>query len=351
MPTTPHHGVAVSSPAIGPGTALAPSGKVRDEFRALTSTCGVYQLNSRAKIGLTGSDRVRWLNGMVTNNVRDLTVNHGIYAFLLNPQGHILGDLLAYNLGDRILVDTDASQVAKIRATFDHYIIMDDVEVLDLTDEAAAVGIAGPDSEKVLRAAGFELPELQALQVAEILWRETKVRLVRGEHERDRSFEIWASRGEVDKIHAALSEAGAVPIGETALELYRIALGIPRYGQDIRERDLPQETEQQRALNFNKGCYVGQEIVERIRSRGNVHRKFTGLRIDGPRPENGAKIQLQDKDIGEITTAAVIPACDGDQVVALGYIRREASNSGKEVRVGESAARVSELPFADLFGQ
>ncbi len=92
-----------------------------------------------------------------------------------------------------------------------------------------------------------------------------------------------------------------------ALELYRIALGVPRYGQDIRERDLPQETEQARALNFNKGCYIGQEIVERIRSRGNVHRKFTGFLVSGPPPALGTKIQVQAKDVGEITSSATIP--------------------------------------------
>jgi aminomethyltransferase len=149
-------------------------------------------------------------------------------------------------------------------------------------------------------------------------------------------------------LSASLVQGGAKPVDGDAFEIYRIALGVPRYGQDIRERDLPQETEQQRALNFSKGCYVGQEIVERIRSRGNVHRKFTGFRVEGHPPTPGAKIQVQDKDVGEITSAAIIPAASGDQAVALGYIRREASSAGNEVRVGESVARVRELPFHDL---
>jgi glycine cleavage system aminomethyltransferase T len=105
MPTTPQNEVAVSAMPHAPRAPLP--AKVRDEFRALSSTCGVYDLGSRAKIGLTGSDRVRWLNGMVTNNVRDLAVGHGVYAFLLNPQGHILGDLYAYNRGEQIFVDTE----------------------------------------------------------------------------------------------------------------------------------------------------------------------------------------------------------------------------------------------------
>src|SRR5260221_8634485 len=116
-------------------------GDVRQEFQALASTCGVFDLGSRAKISLTGGDRTRWLNGMVTNNIRDLAQGWGVYAFLLNPQGHILGDLYAYNRGESLLVDTDRWQVEKILAVFDKYIIMDDVEVADVGDRLTAVGI------------------------------------------------------------------------------------------------------------------------------------------------------------------------------------------------------------------
>ena len=116
------------------GTALADRPTLAmcaPNFRRWFPASGVYDLSSRAKISLTGSDRVRWLNGMVTNNIRDLEPGHGVYAFLLNPQGHILGDLYAYNRGESLLVDTDQSQVEKILAVFDKYIIMDDVEVAD----------------------------------------------------------------------------------------------------------------------------------------------------------------------------------------------------------------------------
>src|ERR1700752_5195989 len=140
------------------------------EFARLREHCGVYALGYRAKISLTGGDRVRWLNGMVTNNIRDLAVDHGVYAFLLNPQGHILGDLYAYNRGESITVDTDAPQAEKILATFDHYIIMDDVEVTNLGEQLTALGIAGPKSGEVLAAAGFAVPEMQALQVLSVTW-------------------------------------------------------------------------------------------------------------------------------------------------------------------------------------
>jgi folate-binding protein YgfZ len=348
MRTTPQNDVALPTESPTSSSPKAISGKVTDEFRALKSTCGTYDLASRAKIRLTGADRTRWLNGMVTNNIRDLADGHGVYAFLLNPQGHILGDLYAFNLGDEIVVDTASSQLDKILATFDHYIIMDDVEVANLSDEIHSIGIAGPNARQTLVAAGFTIADLIPLQIADIEWRGQKIRIVRGGHESYPSFEIWASPDTAREAFSALTQSGAKPVSSEALDLYRIALGTPRYGQDIRERDLPQETEQHRALNFSKGCYVGQEIVERIRSRGNVHRKFTGFHIDGPPPAPGTKIQLQDKDIGEITTSAIIPASTGIQTVALGYIRREAGAPGKEVRIAESLARVAELPFADL---
>src|SRR5271154_7503431 len=143
---------------------LAPTldfGDARAEFRALVSGCGVYGVQGRARIGLTGSDRVRWLNGMVTNNIRDLAVGHGVYAFLLNPQGHILGDLYVYNRGDSLTIDTDQSQSEKLLATFDHYIIMDDVELANVNDKLTTIGITGPKAREVLGTVGFEIPELE----------------------------------------------------------------------------------------------------------------------------------------------------------------------------------------------
>jgi folate-binding protein YgfZ len=347
-PSTPHNDLEVSLSIPAEQAHPAGLGTVRDEFRALTSTCGLYDRSSRAKIRLTGNDRVRWLNGMVTNNVRDLGANHGVYAFLLNPQGHILGDLYGYNRGDDLLVDTDSAQLEKILATFEHYIIMDDVEITNISKQLTTVGVAGPNAALVLRSAGIAIPELHPLQVANLAWRQIEVSVVRGEHEPYPSYEIWIVSEQAKNLTDALLASRAAPAGRDALELYRIALGVPRYGRDIRERDLPQETEQQRALNFNKGCYVGQEIVERIRSRGNVHRKFTGFLMAGPPPAPGAKIQVQAKDVGEITSSAVIPSAKGESTVALGYIRREFGISGKQVQIAESAAIVADPPFTDL---
>ncbi len=322
----------------------------RVEFAALLGGCGVYDLGFRARISLTGGDRVRWLNGMVTNNIRDLAAGRGAYAFLLNPQGRILGDMVVYNLGDKLVVETDRSQVEKILATFDHYIIMDDVEVADISVEQTALGLAGPKSRAVLNAAGIAVPEMQPLQMITPQCNCdcgcVACTVVRGEDAEQESYELWLAPQDVYKTWQALLAAGAAPTGSEALEMQRIVAGIPLYGMDIRERDLPQETEQMRALNFNKGCYVGQEIVERIRSRGNVHRKFTGFLVEGAAEiAAAAKITSDEKEVGEITSVAVVPTPSGERTLALGYIRREVGVPGREVTVGSDKATVVQLPL------
>jgi folate-binding protein YgfZ len=316
----------------------------------MRSACGVYDLGFRTKISLTGGDRVRWSNGMVTNNIRDLAVGQGAYAFLLNPQGHILGDLYAYNRGESITVDTDSGQAEKILTTFDHYIIMDDVEVTNLSEQLTALGVAGPESREILSAAGFKVPEVQALQVQSLMWQGTDCTLVCGEDAEHLSYEVWLAPDRVRQLWDVFVAAGATRVGFEALELRRIVTGIPRYGVDIRERDLPQETEQARALNFNKGCYVGQEIVERIRSRGAVHRKFAGFLIEGAgavRIAPGTKIVSGEKEVGEITSSASLQLPRGNRTVALGYIRREVGVPGREVTLGTAKATVVQLPVTD----
>jgi folate-binding protein YgfZ len=346
------HGEGLGAASVGEYRGATTAARFRDpqaEFAALRAGCGVYDLGYRAKISLTGEDRVRWLNGMVTNNIRDLATGQGVYAFLLNPQGRILGDLYAYNRGESIAVDTDYSQVEKILATFDHYIIMDDVEVKNLSEQLTTLGIAGPKSREVLTAAGIEIPETAPLQIFEAKCTCdcdcTRCTAVRGEDPAHESYELWLAPGDVRKTWDALAAHGATPVGSEAIELHRIVSGIPLYGVDIRERDLPQETEQMRALNFNKGCYVGQEIVERIRSRGAVHRKFSGFVADATAAiAAGNKIVAGEKEVGEITSAARLHSPDGDRTVALGYTRREVGVPGREVMIGAAKATVVQLP-------
>jgi folate-binding protein YgfZ len=321
-------------------------GDAQAEFAALRSACGLFDLGWRAKLVATGEDRIRWMNGMVTGNLRDLAPGRGTYSFLLNPQGHILGDLYVYNHGDHLLLDTDASQSERLREVFEKYIIMDDVEVTDISEKLTALGLRGPQAAAVLEKCGLNVSSFQPLELRDATWQEAGVSLVRAAGNAP-GFEVWLAPQNAGRCWDALVAAGATPAGTEALELWRIAAGIPRYGQDIRERDLPQETEQHQALDFTKGCYVGQEIVERIRSRGQVHRKFTGFRIaDGSPAPPGTKLQADGKDVGELTSVASLLQSNGTQAtLGLGYVRRELALPGKTLDAGGAAVTVAELPF------
>jgi len=333
--------------------AAAPDfGDARAEFQALLAGCGLYDLSGRARIAVTGGDRVRWLNGMATNNIRDLAAGHGVYAFLLNAQGRIQADLYVFQRGESLLVDTERGQREKVMQLFDHYIIADDVEIADITETITAVGLTGPESRKVLERAGIiarELaPDLAPLQFADTTWQhaaqQKTVTLLRSGEEAGESWQIWSAPESAGELWDALTKAGGRAVGTTALNCFRISRGIPQFGVDIRDRDLPQETGQTRALNFTKGCYLGQEIVERIRSRGAVHRQFTGFEVEGALPDPGAKILADEKEVGEVTSSAILPWPGGDRPVALGYLRREAAEKG--LRAGTAKLKPVSLPIA-----
>src|SRR3981081_2455297 len=204
---------AVSLTDYRGSTTAARYGDLRTEFDAMRRGWGGYDLGFRAKISLTGGDRVRWLNGMVTNNIRDLAQNHGVYAFLLNPQGRILGDMVAYNRGESLMVDTDRAQVEKLLATFDHYIIMDDVEVKDLGDKLKGLGVRGPTSRAILQGAELKIPELKALQTFSLQCDCEcgclDCTIVRGEDSAHEAYEIWVAPQFVEQLWNALLAAGA----------------------------------------------------------------------------------------------------------------------------------------------
>jgi folate-binding protein YgfZ len=326
-------------------TTAVDFGDVRGEFQALLSGCGLYDLSWRAKIAVTGDDRVRWLNGMVTNNVRDLAPGHGVYAFLLNAQGRIQADLYTFQRGESLLVDTEGRQREKVLQLFDHYIIADDVEISDISGKLTAFGLTGLESRNVLERAGLTLPDLAHLQFADVAWQPQFVTVLSSGEEVRESWQVWIAAEHAGKLWDALLKAGARPTGAAALNLFRISRAIPQFGVDIRDRDLPQETGQTRALNFTKGCYLGQEIVERIRSRGAVHRQFSAFAVEGTLPEPRTKILSSDEnEVGEVTSSAILPLSGGDRPVALGYLRREAT--GKDLRAGAAKLKLASLPIA-----
>jgi folate-binding protein YgfZ len=156
-------------------------------------------------------------------------------------------------------------------------------------------------------------------------WDGQEMRVVRAYGVLVPHYELWVRAAQIPALWRALVDAGATPVGAASLEAFRIAEGIPAYGIDMAERDLPQETSQMRALSFNKGCYLGQEIVERIHSRGNVHRHLRPLELFGPLPAAGAALTLEGgAAVGEITSAAELPLPSGSRIFALAMMRGEA---------------------------
>jgi folate-binding protein YgfZ len=333
--------------AIDEKAGVSVPGELRDQLQTLVSGCGIYRLD-QAQIALTGSHRVRWLNGMVTNNVRDLKPGRGVYAFVLNPQGHIQADLYAFQQSERLVVETERAQVDKVAAVFNRYIIMDDVKVENLAGKLATIGITGGKSRAALQSISWT-KELDGLEFGDSNWNGAQITVVRGDNPLIENYEIWLPAELADEMWKTLLGSKARAVGPEALETLRIICGFPKFGQDIRDRDLPQETGQDRALNFTKGCFIGQEIVERIRSRGSVHRTFTGFQLDGPRPSVPSKIQSEGKEIGEVTSIASLPADRGEQSIALGYVRKE--YLGKELTAGEAKLRVAPLPFSEIVRQ
>ncbi|MCU1271077.1 MAG: hypothetical protein JWN74_2371 [Acidobacteriaceae bacterium] len=316
----------------------------RRELTALVAGCGICQPD-RALIALTGRDRVRWLNGMVSNSIRDLAPGHGVYGFVLTPQGHIQADLYAFNRGESLLVETETAQSAGLLQIFRKYIIMDKVEIEELSEKTAVFSVTGPKSGDVLASLGLtETPE--TLQLAETNWNGILATLIRGDNPCFPNYELWVPAEQSEAVWNALLQAGGVEVHEQTLETFRILCGIPKVGQDIREKTLPHETGQERALNFNKGCYIGQEIVERIRSRGAVHKTFVGFEVEGPVPSAGTKIQSEGKDVGEITSVAAEAL--KQKRLALGYLRREFIAGEKQLTAGEAQVKPTTLPFSGI---
>jgi folate-binding protein YgfZ len=293
------------------------------ETAALASGAAVHDLGWLRRVAVHGEDRFRWLNGMVTNTVNELAVNGGAWNLVLNAKGQIQGDLHVWREGDNLDLTIAADQYDRLLAHLDRFIIMDDVELAPLTGETA-LGLAGPLAADVLKRLG--LPALDApLTSAHAVWNGSDVRVARSYGVLAPHYEIWTRAAEIPALWRALIEADATPVGTVTLDAFRIAEGIPAYGIDMAERDLPQETAQMRALSFNKGCYLGQEIVERIHSRGSVHRSLRHLELSGPVPAAGTSLLLDGGAVaGQITSAAELIFSTGKRIFALGMIREEA---------------------------
>ncbi|MGA2435592.1 MAG: glycine cleavage T C-terminal barrel domain-containing protein [Bryobacteraceae bacterium] len=286
-----------------------------DGYRAFHESAAWLDLSGRGPIRMTGEDRVRLLHALAANHIQQLKPGEGCYTFFLDAQGHILGDANVLCLADALLLDTEPETRRSLYAHLDRYLIADDVTLEDESDETAALGVEGPQADGILRTLGAPVP---TAAYSHERWGESIV--ARLSATGAPGFRIFAPLQERTGIVRQLKAAGAVAAGSNEMRTVRLEHGRPRFGEDIDSKYLPQETRQLHAVHFNKGCYLGQEIVERVRSRGAVHRQLVHLEIDATEPpEAGARIFAGEKDIGELTSAAYSPALG--KVIAMGYVR------------------------------
>jgi len=307
------------------------------ETAALSKEAAAHDLGWMRRVEIRGEDRIRWLSGMVTNMVKDIPENGGAWNLVLNAQGRIQGDLTVWRDSDVLELEIAADQYEKLMVHLDRFIIMDDVELVphDLAAETA-VGLTGPKAGAVLGRLGLPVPS-ESMRSLHCEWNGFDLIIRQTFGTLARHFEIWAPVAGLALLWRALSTAGAIPTGAASLDAFRIAEGIPIYGIDIAERDLPQETSQIRALHFNKGCYLGQEIVERIRSRGNVHRHLQQVELSGALPTHGTELFLDGAAAGRITSAAELPLDSGSRRFALAMIRNEAEITHQPLSYGDNA--------------
>ena len=307
-------------------------------YRALHEGAAVLDLSARGKIRVGGEDRARLLHAMGTNDIQRLRPGNGCYMFFLNAQGRILGDANVFCFEDHVLLDTEPETRSKIREHLDRYIIADDVTLEDQTDALATIAVEGPDAARVLSQLDAPLPETAYDWAA---WGTRTV--ARVDSTGAGGFFILLPSGEKQELVEELLRAGALEASQVDARTVRIEHGRPRYGDEITERYLVQETGQMHAINFNKGCYLGQEIVERVRSRAQIHRVLKRLEIDASiAPDAGTKLQTGGADAAEIASAAYSPALG--KVAALAYVRTQHAAPGTELLLDATPARV--LPVA-----
>jgi aminomethyltransferase len=268
-------------------------------YEALRGGAAWLDLSARGRMTARGRDRVRLLHNITSNEIKKMTPGAGCYAFLLNPQGRIQADLNLLCFADHFLIDTEPDLREKVQQLIRRYIIADQVELEDVTTQTAAIGVEGPMAESL------QLPD-GCTKAPFSLTGQPGIR-------------IYCAAGEMARIVGQLEAAGARPATSDDARLVRIENGKPRYGEDIGETSLPQETQQMHAVSFTKGCYLGQEIVERIRTQGHVNKKLVRLEIDGSEPvEPGARLMVGGQE-AEITSSIYSPHFA--KVIALGYVR------------------------------
>lgn len=350
------------------------------EHAALLAAAGVLDLSFRSRICLTGADRSRYLHGQVTNDVKKLRTGEGTYAALVTAKGKMQSDLNIYSLADELLLDFEPGLTQTVTARLEKYIVADDVQLVDAAPHYGLLSVQGPKAAAVVKALGLftELPvkPFDSLKISDATLGEiylmNHARFQPGSRRREEAdsrkpepdrlltsaattsldgFDLFvptASLGAVaDKLIAAAKSVGGLAVGWTAFEIARIEAGIPRFGADMDETNIPLECGiEARAISYNKGCYIGQEVINRIHSIGHVNRELCGLRLADDLktlPARGDKLFKDGKEVGYVTSAVFSPTVKGN--IALGYLRREVNGVGTELNAGETRVKISALPI------
>jgi aminomethyltransferase len=268
-------------------------------YQALRHGAAWLDLSARGRIVARGRDRARFLHNVTSNEVRKMTPGASCYAFLLTPQGRIMADLYLISRPDDFLIDTEPDLREKVRAQILKYRVADQIELDDITETTAAIGVEGPNAPDISPAPGD--------------WQVAPISLT-GQP----GYRVYCSSDAMPAIVQSLEAAGAVRATSEDARLVRIENGKPRYGEDILETSLPQETDQMHAVSYTKGCYIGQEIVERIRARGHVHRRLVRLEMEGTEPPDPGRHTIGGRE-ADVTSAVYSP--EFGKVIALGYVK------------------------------
>ena len=346
-------------------------GDAAAEYRCARETVALIDKNYRAYLSFTGPDRVRYLNAILTNNIKDLRDGQGNVSLLLTPQGHILAEIETHAFPDRLFCVSYAMIRERLIEVLEKFIIMDDVTLTDDTPRYVSLALEGPQSAALVNdLTGIDLEQLSdhASVDAEILRsaQDDTVRknLVQGSIpcrmvkrltggvpgaeffvETEKLAELWRILSEATRSH------GGGPMGYTALSALRLAQGVPWFGYDFGEKQIPHEAGLQDShISYTKGCYTGQEIVERVRSRGQVNRRRVELLFSGDAvPEAGAVLTMDGKEMGYVTRSAKIPGAAGSvgtRVIGMGYVRKEGTAPGATLQWAGGTATAAQFPEA-----
>jgi len=325
------------------------------EYRYANQSVALLDKNYRAYLSFAGPDRIRYLNAILTNNIKDLAAGQGIISLLLNPQGHILAELETYAFADRHLCVSYAMTREQLISWMDKYIIMDDVTLTDETECWGALAVEGPQAAAVARqVSGVDVTSQDELFSVNGTAGAIPCRVVKRSPGGVPGAEFVVARNQLASFWLTLLETvrkhGGGPAGYTALSAQRLAQGAPWFGYDFGEKQIPHEAGLENShVSYIKGCYTGQEIVERVRSRGHVNRRRVNLLFTGDAiPEAGAALTAADgKEAGYVTRAARIwdpPRIIGMGYLGTGYLREGPESPGATLEWSGGTAAVVRIP-------